>query len=660
MEANVYINNLKVPDMLHGVIVRSAITHGRVESVDIPELSDDFILITADSIPGRNAVDVLSDEIPLLTGTHISYKGQPLLALFGPDPEAVSLFASRIQVTYRETSVEQFPIDSIVMEHNLSWGNTDKLFAEADQTLELAYLTGTQSSRLTTAPGAFVRLEEDKLVVHASTQWPFQLRDAVANVCGFSKKKVIVYQSAYYPTQDEKLLYPTLYACLAALAAIRGGKAARLIDNTPSYRPEMIVTRKTALNKDRAPIAETVDIQVNQGAVSLFSKELLEHVVAGAVPLYGLKACKIKAQILQTPSPPRHHFSGLGSSLAQFSAETHASNLAVRAGMNPANWRIKHIREDAGKTKRGVKVRHALLKNLIEDSMSRADFSRKFAAYEMQKRRQKRLSTFTGYARGIGISTGFGVNGFSSGFAPLRTYVASVTLDVHDHVTIKTSLFLANAGGVWKKIAAASLGVHTNQISIAEGNTGTLPNSGPDVLHRDISVISLLIERCCEAIKNQRFKDPLPITVKRSLKHVQNSSDTNQKTKQAFAHVSWGSAVVELEISPTELSPRVIGVWGAFFCGKIHNRKALLSDIRSEMLQELTLLSASEQGVLTVPTIDVILSEQEDAPTLSPLGAVKGLIDTAYITAVSQAVNHEITMIPAGPQEIFDYLGEQE
>jgi CO/xanthine dehydrogenase Mo-binding subunit len=659
MKTGSYISSMRMPDMLYGTVIRSTITHGTLTSLTIPKLPGDFIIITSKDIPGSNAVKVLKETIHLLAGERITYKGQMILALFGPDAESVFQAAESIEITYEPTQPADLPVDTIHMEKQIAWGDVDKQFSTASQTLELAYLTGSQSSRATTPAGAFSYPEEDKIIIHAATQWPFHVRNAVSEVCGISKRRVVVYQRPYYPTQDEKLLYPSFYAALAAMATLKTGRPARLVDPYPSYRPEMIITRKTALDDDQNPIAETVDIQVNQGAVPLFSRELLEHVTNAAAPLYGLKACRINAQVLKTPSPPRHHFSGLGSSLALYSSEAHASNLAVRSGMNPANWRIKYIKEDSGKSRRGIRIRYNLLKEMIEQTVSRSDFSRKFSAYEMQKRRQRRLSTFTGYARGIGIAAGFGLNGFSSGFTPLRTYTVAVTLDVNDTVTLSTSLMLAHAAGVWKKIAARNLGIDVRDITLEDGSTAGLPNSGPDVLHRDITVISLLIDRCCDSIKSQRFKEPLPITAKRSLKTIEGQVE-EKSSKAVFVNTSWGSAVVELEIEPAEISPVILGVWADLYCGRIHNKRALLQDVTSEILQELTGLVRSEHGILSIPNIDVRLISEDENPTLSPIGAVRGLIDAAYAAAVSQAVNQEVTMMPAGAQELLEFIGEHE
>jgi hypothetical protein len=117
---------------------------------------------------------------------------------------------------------------------------------------------------------------------------------------------------------------------------------------------------------------------------------------------------------------------------------------------------------------------------------------------------------------------------------------------------------------------------------------------------------------------------------------------------------------VELEIEPAEISPVILGVWADLYCGRIHNKRALLQDVTSEILQELTGLVRSEHGILSIPNIDVRLISEDENPTLSPIGAVRGLIDAAYAAAVSQAVNQEVTMMPAGAQELLEFIGEHE
>lgn len=660
MKPEQYISSIKRPETLYGYIVRSSISHGSIASITMPELSDDFVIITAKDIPGSNAVTVLDETFPLLSGERIIYRGQPLLAIFGPDQESVTLAASQVVITYEATDVAEIPTDTIYREKELSWGDAEALFEESEETLELAYLTGSQTSETTTPSGAFAEAVDDRIIVHASTQWPFHLRNTVSEVCGLSKRKIIVHQSSYHPTCDEKLIYPSIYAALASLATLKTGKSAKLLSDVPTYRPEMIVTRKTALSKDKSPIAETVDIQINQGAIPLFADELLEQVMTGATPMYSLKALHIRAQILVTPSPPRNHFSGLGFSLGLFTAEAHASNLALRSNMNPANWRIKYVKDSQERPKHMTKIRYGLLKEHIEQTVERSDFSRKFAVYEMQKSRQKGISTFTGYSRGIGIASGYGINGFSTSFPLERNYSVSVTLDVNDHLTIHTSLIHAHAADIWRTIAGNYLGIDPKQISIANGSTAETPNSGPDVLHRDTTVLSLLIERCCESIKNQRFKEPLPLTAKRSLKSTQNQTGRQTSQKPLFIYLSWGALAVELEIDPADLEPTILGVWGTFSCGRVYDRHTLLRDIRSTILQELTILTRHEKGIISIPEIDIQLVHQDDIPIVSPIEAIKGLLDAAYISALTQALNQEVTAIPAGPYEIYEYLGDDE
>jgi CO/xanthine dehydrogenase Mo-binding subunit len=658
MNTVTYITAMQRPKMLYGYILRSTIAHGTITDIVLPDLSKDFLIITAGDIPGSNALRVFDEIVPLLSGEQISYRDQPILAVFGPDKESVTLAVSRIAVSYEAS--ESFDPDpeetSTGRQRHISWGGPQEILQQAEDVVEYTYMTGSQRSPVGPPVGAFAEPTDAGMEITTSSMWPFHVRSTVSEVCGLPKRKVIIHQLPYTPTVGEHLIYPSIHAALAAAAASATGRPSRIIDPYPAFRPELIITRRTALNAEHLPSAESVDVQINQGAFPLFADEIIEHVIAGLTPSYGLDAFEATIHTVKTPAAPRSYYQGLCFPLALFSSEAHATNLALYSNMNPVNWRLRTLEDAVKRPAHVLRLRSVIMKDLLEQTVKRSDFSRKYAVYEMQKRRNRLISTFTGYSRGIGIASGRGINGFSTHFACERNYAVSVRLDVNDQVTITTSIMYSPAEVLWRTAAGTLLGIDPAQIQIRTSQNESA-NSGPDVLHRDSTIISVLITRCCESIKSQRFKEPLPITVKRSLKRAGVSAQEPVK-RPLFHYVSWGALALELEIDPVLLRPVIYGVWCTLSCGSLFDEQAMTNTICSVIQDELTILTRSETGSITIDAIDIAFTVHEETLSVNPIPNVLGLLQAAYTSALTQAMNRSFTSIPSGPQEIFEAIGE--
>jgi CO/xanthine dehydrogenase Mo-binding subunit len=698
-----YISAIKRPGLLYGAIVRSDIPSGTIVSIDLPDFPNDIHVISSKDISGSNTIKVLNTTLPLLASETVTYKGQPILAVFAPTSEAAQSAAGYIRINYTDTDELQLnfeqefddpdqikknpliakidisqpktneePVESYkntdnpepdsphltknvsteILKKVIKWGNPDKLFAEADSIIEQTYITGPEKSPLTAPTGALVEFIHDKLIVHAATQWPFHVRNVVAEVCGVTKRKVTVYQTGYHPTHDEKLIYPSIYGALCAVAAMKTGQPARLISSEPSYRPESAITRKTALNSDKEPLAEIIDIQINMGAYALFAEEMIRQIAAGAAPLYDIEGILMTISLLATPTPPRHHFRGLGFSSAMYSAEAHASHITMQTQSNPLVWRLKHLKSSKSRPADQTKIKYALLKELLEHTAQRSDFYRKHAVYEMQRRKQQNLSPFFRYARGIGIACGYGISGFSRAFSDEKKHSITVILEENNAVTVSLSIFEPEVEKIWKSIISEALVVDSSQITIEYGDTSHVPDTGPDVLRREIHHISSLIERCCDSIKSQRFIEPLPIKVKRGFK-MPADADTK---RQLFSGLSWGSVIVELEIDTITLEPIIKGAWGSFECGRIFRPEKLASALTKSLHEGINRCGGAQVRYGRQPLIDVFIKEVDTGLPTSATETAYGLIAAAYTAAVSQALNSQASSLPFGPGDILKTL----
>src|ERR1700733_5911059 len=76
-----YIDDLTFPGMIHAVTVRSEIPRGKILRIefaqDIPW--NEFVIVTAADIPGKNVVSLILDDQPCLADQAINHAEEPVV-----------------------------------------------------------------------------------------------------------------------------------------------------------------------------------------------------------------------------------------------------------------------------------------------------------------------------------------------------------------------------------------------------------------------------------------------------------------------------------------------------------------------------------------------------------------------------------------------------
>ena len=82
-----YVDDLALPGMLHGITVRSPAPRGIIRDIDFePGVPwDEFVVVTADDIPGKNCVALIVDDQPYLAATTVNHPEEPVVLLAHPD-----------------------------------------------------------------------------------------------------------------------------------------------------------------------------------------------------------------------------------------------------------------------------------------------------------------------------------------------------------------------------------------------------------------------------------------------------------------------------------------------------------------------------------------------------------------------------------------------
>ena len=643
------------PETLHGMIIRSNIDWGTVLRVTPPKQDKRFFTLGPADIPGENIVQVYNDQFPLFASHEISYRGQPIIALFGPDTEMVEVKSREVEIDF------QLPADSTTEQHAYEhspivyeWGDIKSQFDTADSVFERTYSDRRVWTREDTVTRVTTWIQDDVLYVQGPTQWPFHVRDTVATCCGRTKKSVVVLPEDHFSPKDEKLIHPSVLAAAAALATVKTGQRATITSRFPTSKSQIVILRKTALDAQGKPLAEIIEATIDQGAFPLFSGEMVKQILAGLIPFYELQAFCATITIVESHQGPAHFFGDLGYSTALFSTETHASALAEKLQLNPANWRIKHYIDS--KNRNGVMetLPAAKLKDLISTTCSESDFSRHYSVYELQRKTRKSLSTFLNYTRGVGIACGAGISGFSSDSPFHSSARIAVTLDAKNSISVNTSFFPSKkTAQLWRSLIAQELSVEQADISFVQPDTSYMIDTGPEVLSLDVERSVTMIQQCCAAIKGKRFQEPLPITQSITAKSALASSETS-----LFTSRNWGCLVVELEVNTVTYSVEARRVWGRFSFNNVANASKLEVKFRHiihHSLWECHVIPVHRPAAPPLMDITVNSLGSDTVPS-SATSALRGMVMAACAGALSQALNCETLSLPVTGEDIITWM----
>jgi CO/xanthine dehydrogenase Mo-binding subunit len=256
-------------------------------------------------------------------------------------------------------------------------------------------------------------------------------------------------------------------------------------------------------------------------------------------------------------------------------------------------------------------------------------------------------------------------------------YSVEATLDKEGVLELRAGITPANneVSAIWRSIAMETLSLEPDAVRVVFAATGKTPDSGPAALSREITILTRLVEKACGNIKKQRFRDPLPITVRRSYRPSKAQSWTGRVfDPQAFSPLSWAAAVVEVEIYPYEYAPRIRGAWLGVDAGKILSEVQARRSLRFSAIQALGWASREQlsyvEGQIPLRHIyDYDIPSPPDIPpvhidfmwndTVNPKGIGElpfSCIPAAYAQAVSQAVDHPFETIPITARDGWEAL----
>ena len=512
-----YVDDLRMPAMLYGATVRSIVARGRITGIHFDDGIpwDEFTIVRAPDIPGKNCISLILDDQPCLADGFIHHPEEPVLLLAHADRYLVEEARRSVRIDVdplpaifnMEDSQARKEIiwgsDNIFKQFVIEKGNIDDIWATADFVIEGEYHTGAQEQLYLEPNGMIAVAVGGNVSVWGSMQCPYYAHNAVKKVMGLNDENVRMIQTVTGGGFGGKEDYPSVIAAHAALLAWKSGKPVKLVYDraedmaaTPKRHPARI-RHRTAVRADGKLLGMEIEFTVDGGAYATLSPVVLSRGAIHATGPYFCPNVRIRSQAVATNTPPYGAFRGFGAPQTLFAVERHMDRIAAKVGLSQAEVRRKNFIRKGQTTATGQEIRDDLdLSGMLDRALAQADYHSKKLRFSSENNRKQ-------LKRGIGISAFFHGAGFTGSGERYLASIAGVEATANGEVRILTSATEIGQGTntMLTQIAAETLSLSLDHVEIVTPDTAVVPNSGPTVASRTCMVIGRLIERAALDMK---------------------------------------------------------------------------------------------------------------------------------------------------------------
>lgn len=660
-----FLDEVVLEDVYDAVVVRASISCGEITSIRPPPLPDHITMILARDLPGNSMIQFGCYSLPLLADREISYRGQPVAILVGPDREACSRVRSEVEITYARSEPTTLRNSTrVTAERTIVGGAPREAFSLAFQVTEGEYEIAPSPQRSLERIGAISRVTPTGVDVWAPSNWLYNVRLAVSDALLIEEPEITVHLCEIDSSTDGFLWRPSLLAAQTAVAASTRGHPVRLvsdpreIDSLP-VGPGASIICKSALDSRGALSALEIEVNAHTGAFSLFANEYADRICLALRDSFACENYVIRARVCETNGAPTELFNSFGSIAGSFATELHFARIAVLAGEDPALWRARHMPNGA------------VGNDLIRAVSVASDFTRKHAAYNMQRRRSGVDARL--HSRGIGISRAAICGGFQGSSFPVPARVL-VRLDSEGNAAIATSTQAYGIAGSSPllDITAEILNLPEGSVTILPQRSGEVPESGPAVLGMDLALNAKLVRQCARELNRRRFREPLPIETSRAIRRKSKSAWDPQKfvgdpcLGQATAIVA-----VEVEVDSVTMQIGVKGVWASVAAGQIVDERAARTEFVAEVAsafervrnyeqtwEEAASVNETSFRSLEEPQISLSFSRKSGELPMPISGLATAVFLPAFVAAVSQATGFYFDSVPLSNEILHRYLDD--
>jgi len=485
--AALFTDDLILPGMLYGRILRSPVAHARIVSIDTSraeELPGVKGVVTGREIPDRKygIVPMAKDEYALAKDK-VRYIGDDVAAVCAVDPEIAEEALDLISVEYEELPAVFDPLDAkkegapVIHEgikNNTSFfirkefGDVAKAFAECDAVFEDTFYSQPVNHAPLEPHAAMAQYDplNGELTVWSSTQIPFFLRRNLSNTLQIPESKVRVIKPKVGGGFGQKIDMFAKDFCAAWFAMHLGRPVKILYEREEVFiatrqRHPMYITVKTGVKKDGTILAQDYRAFADGGAYNSTAPTMMALSCFFLMIPYRVPNLIYEGSHVYTNKPVGGAMRGHGIPQARFAVERQLDMIADRIGVDPAEIRIKNSIH-AGEPHPG---------GFVINTCGFAESVAKAAAAIGWKDKRGKLPL----GRGVGLAGA----SFPSGVSNMSHISSGAVVQVGRDGAVNVLSGAADIGQgaetVISQIVAEELGVRIEDVRITAADTGITP-----------------------------------------------------------------------------------------------------------------------------------------------------------------------------------------
>ena len=485
-----YVDDIPLPkNLVHVALGVSAVACGTLPaSLNLdaargaPGVLDVFC---AADVPGHNEVGAVFPGDPLFAENTVEYSGQPVFAVVANTHREALQAVRRVSLDITEgepiLDVDQALTRGEFVLPSKTWVHNHPDCGEATHSLvSQQYIRGQEHFYLEGQVAAALPDDRGGLVVQSSTQHPDEIQHHVASVLGLSMHQVRVVSPRMGGAFGGKESQAAGPACIAALAATRLNRPAKLrlprADDMRSTGKRHDFSTRYELGFDNNGVLHSANIEL--AAMCGYSPDLsdgiTERAMFHALNAYHAPNAQITGHRCKTNTVSNTAFRGFGGPQGLLGIESAMDAIAWQLKLDPLLVRKRNLlRPGADELPYGQRLKQFVLNDLIEELEQRCEYA------ERRKQVQAFNEANQYLKRGLALTpVQFGIS-----FTATHLNQAGALLQIYRDGTVDISHAGTEMGqGLHTKvrqIVANAFGLDHSQVLHSPTQTDKVPNGSP-------------------------------------------------------------------------------------------------------------------------------------------------------------------------------------
>ena len=405
-----FADDLTLPRMLFGKLLRSPHPHARIVSIDTSKaLALDGVkaVLTGKDTPIPFGILPVSQDEHALCPDHVRFVGDPVAAVAATTEEVATAALDLIDVKYELLPSIDSPESALTTPEprihdygdagnmhkliNLEFGDVEEGFAEADHVREdLFFFEGNTHLPMEQHAALAEWSADGKVTLWSSTQTPHYVHRALAKVLELppARVRVIACPNGGGFGGKSDPFHHEIVACKLAMLTGRPVKIT-LTREEVFYchrgRHPVLMWVKTGVKKDGGITGMHFKSLLDGGGYGSYGVASTYYTGALQTVTYQVQRYKFQGARAFTNKPPCGPKRGHGTPQPRFALEVHLDKIAEDLQLDPAELRLKHLVPPDSLTANYLRVGSMGLGPCIEKVVQGSDWKKKFRKLPLGK-----------------------------------------------------------------------------------------------------------------------------------------------------------------------------------------------------------------------------------------------------------------------------------